>query len=161
MSENKILGSESPAHGFPIIRTIKPHNIIDWLKHSLADLRQAKFASLFYGLVFASAGIMMNAALFEASWLLPSLSSGFLLLGPFLAMGLYDLSRSMEREEKPTLIPSLTAWRTNPMNVGIFAGILVVLLLIWARASLVIFALFFQGGLPTFLEMVKAAIAFE
>tara|TARA_B110000971_G_scaffold190098_1_gene200904 strand:+ start:103 stop:396 length:294 start_codon:yes stop_codon:yes gene_type:complete len=97
MSENKILGSESPAHGFPIIRTIKPHNIIDWLKHGLADLRQAKFASLFYGLVFASAGITMNAVLFKASWLLSSLTTGFLLLGPSLFMGLYDLSRRMER----------------------------------------------------------------
>lgn len=45
MSENKILGSESPVHGFPFIRTIKPRNIIDWLKHGLADLCQAKFAS--------------------------------------------------------------------------------------------------------------------
>ena len=59
------------------------------------------------------------------------------------------------------LIPSLTAWRTNLMNVGIFAGILVVILLILARASLVIFALLFQGELPTFLEIVKAVIAFQ
>ncbi|MFT7228609.1 MAG: putative membrane protein [Methylophilaceae bacterium] len=139
---NKILGSESPAHGFPIIRTIKPRNIIDWLKHGLADLPQAMFASLFYGLVFASAGISMNIVLFEDSWLLSSLTTDFLLLGPFLAMGLYDLRRRMERGEKPTLIPSLTAWRTNLMNVGIFAVILVVILLIWARASLVIFSFF-------------------
>lgn len=72
-------------------------------------------------------------------------------------MGLYDLSRRMERGKKPTLIPSLTAWRTNLMKVGIF----VVILLMLARASLVIFALLFQGGLPTFLEIVKAVIAFE
>lgn len=125
MSENKILGSESSVHGFSFIRTIKPRNIIDWLKHGLADLRQAKFASLFYGLVFASAGITMNTVLFKASWLLSSLTAGFLLLGPFLVMGFYDLSRRMERGEKPTFTPSLTAWRTNLMNVGIFAGILV------------------------------------
>tara|TARA_B110000902_G_scaffold33265_1_gene35476 strand:+ start:599 stop:1126 length:528 start_codon:yes stop_codon:yes gene_type:complete len=76
-------------------------------------------------------------------------------------MGPYDLSRRMERGKKPMLIPSLTAWRTNLMNVGIFAGILVVILLILARASLVIFALLFQGELPTFLEIVKAVIAFQ
>lgn len=161
MGDNKTSDTESPAHSFPVIRIIKPRNIIDWLQHGLADLRQAKLASLFYGLVFATAGILMNTVLFEASWLLSSLTTGFLLIGPFLAMGLYDLSRRMELGEKPTLIPSLTAWRTNLMNVGIFAGVLVVILLIWARASLVIFALFFQGGLPTFLEIVKTVITFE
>ena len=46
------------------------------------------------------------------------------------------------------------------MNVAIFAGVLIVILLIWARASLVIFALFFHGGLPTFLEIVQVVFAF-
>jgi uncharacterized membrane protein len=161
MSENNTIEIKKPAQSFPVVRKIKPSNIIHWLRHGVTDLRQAKFASLFYGIVFASAGILMHTVLFEASWLLSALTTGFLLIGPFLAMGLYDLSRRMELGEKPELLPSLTFWRSNIMNVGIFAGVLVVLLLIWARASLVIFALFFQGGLPTFLEIVQAVITFK
>lgn len=161
MSGNKISDIENPAHLFPIINTVKPSQIIKWLKNGLSDLRQAKLASLFYGAFFAAAGILMNTVLLEASWLLSSLTTGFLLLGPFLAMGLYDLSRQLELEEKPTLSTSLTAWRSNLMNVGIFAGVLVVILLIWARASLVIFALFFKGGLPTFSDIVSTVITFE
>ena len=161
MTEKQIAGTESQTSSFPVIRKIKTSNIISWLKKGISDLRQAKIPSLFYGAVFASAGLLMHAVLFDASWLLSALTTGFLLLGPFLAMGLYDLSRRMELGEKPELIPTLFSWRTNLMNVGIFAGMLVVILLIWARASLVIFALFFQGGLPTFMDIVQAVFTFK
>ncbi len=161
MSTNKATEAASTTYRFPVIRKIKSAHILNWLNHGIADLKQAKFASLFYGIIFASAGMLMHTVLFEVSWLLSGLTTGFLLIGPFLAMGLYDLSRRMELGEKPALIPTLTSWRSNLLNVGIFAGVLVVILLIWARASLIIFALFFQGGLPTFLEIVQTIITFE
>jgi len=161
MSEEKVKEAESQTYPFPIIRKIKVVNIIHWLKHGVKDLRQAGLASLFYGFSFAIAGILMHTVFIEASWLLSALTTGFLLIGPFLAMGLYDLSRRMELGEQAKLIPTLTAWRSNLMNIGIFTGVLVVILLIWARASLVIFALFFQGGLPTFLEIVQAVFTFK
>lgn len=157
---NEVNKTQTSIEDFPVIRKIEACNIIQWLQYGISDLLQAKMASLFYGLVFASAGVAMHMVLFEASWLLSSLTTGFLLLGPFLAMGLYDLSRRIEQSQKPTLIPSLFSWRSNLMNVAIFAGVLIVILLIWARASLVIFALFFHGGLPTFLEIVQVVFAF-
>ncbi len=161
MSDQKAASDENMSSSFPVIRAIKSYQILSWLKHGVQDLRQAKLASLFYGFVFATAGFLMHAVLFDASWLLSGLTTGFLLVGPFLAMGLYDLSRRMGLGENPNLLLTLTAWRANLMNVGIFAGVLVVILLIWARASLVIFALFFQGGLPTFLDIVHTLITFQ
>jgi uncharacterized membrane protein len=161
MSDKQAAPEERVNNSFPIIREIKTNQILDWLKLGVQDLRQAKLASLFYGFVFAAAGFLMHAVLFDASWLLSGLTTGFLLVGPFLAMGLYDLSRRMGLGEQPSLLLTLTAWRANLMNVGIFAGVLVVILLIWARASLVIFALFFQGGLPTFLDIVHTLITFQ
>jgi len=152
---------EETNYHFPVIRNIKANRIRHWLLLGLQDLQKAKLASLFYGFVFALAGFLMHTVLFEASWLLSALTTGFLLVGPFLAMGLYELSRRIEAQEPPSLIPTLTVWRNNLVNVSIFAGVLVVILLIWARASLVIFALFFEGGLPTFLDVVKTIITFE
>lgn len=161
MSENHTAEVKSSLNSFPVVRKIEPRVVLNWLKLGLHDMRQAKFSSLFYGIIFATAGIIMHTVFIEASWLLAALTSGFLLVGPFLAIGLYELSRRMELGEKPDLIPTLTAWRLNLVNVAIFAGVLVIILLIWARASLVIFALFFQGGLPTFMEIVQAVIAFK
>lgn len=147
---------------FPIIRQVKPNNIIGWIKSGIQDTRQAGMASLFYGAFFALAGWLMKIVFDEAYGLFPGLATGFLLLGPFLAMGLYDLSRQLEQGTQAKLIPSLTAWRTNMMNVGIFAGVLGVILLIWARASLIIFALYFQNSVfPTLNEVIMSVFTFE
>jgi len=161
MSANNTADVKSSINSFPVVRRIMPSAVLKWLRLGLHDMRQAGLSSLFYGVIFATAGIIMHTVFIEASWLLAALTSGFLLVGPFLAMGLYDLSRRMELGDKPVLLPTLTAWRLNLINVAIFAGVLVIVLLIWARASLVIFALFFQGGLPTFIEIVQAVIAFK
>ncbi|MDG1097697.1 MAG: DUF2189 domain-containing protein [Methylophilaceae bacterium] len=101
--------AESDNYRFHVIRDIKSSQIIDWLSHGFNDFRQAKFASLFYGVVFARAGLLMHEVLFEVSWLLSGLTTGFLLIGPFLAMGLYDLSRRIELGEQPKLMPTLTS----------------------------------------------------
>lgn len=152
-----------PTHSsFPIIRLVKPSNIFGWLKAGIQDTRQAGMASLFYGAFFAMAGWFMKVVFDEAYGLFPGLATGFLLLGPFLAMGLYDLSRQLEQGAQAKLIPSLTAWRTNMMNVGIFAGVLGVILLIWARASLIIFALYFQDSVfPTLNEVIMSVLTFN
>jgi uncharacterized membrane protein len=161
MSDKDLQSIESLPDAFPAIRDVGPSNILNWLQAGVKDTRRGGLASLFYGVFFAAAGWLMQVVFSEAYGLFAGLTTGFLLLGPFLAMGLYDLSRRMELGEQPKLSPSLTAWRSNGLNVGLFAGLLVVVLLIWARASLVIFALFFEGGLPTFTDVVLNVITLK
>jgi uncharacterized membrane protein len=146
---------------FPAIRQITATAISGWLRAGWRDFRRSGLASLFYGASFAAAGWLAQIVFAKAYALFAGLTTGFLLLGPLLAMGLYDLSRQIERGEPPTLIPSLTAWRANLANIALFTTLLVIVLLIWARASIVIFALFFNGGLPTFADVVMTVLTFK
>jgi uncharacterized membrane protein len=161
MSENKLKSIDSPLYSFPKIRKVKPSIIINWLHAGVTDTRRAGLASLFYGIVFAAAGQLMQVIFAESHALFAGLTTGFILLGPFLALGFYDMSRRMELGERPNLSLSLFAWRTNILNVGLFAGLLAIVVLIWSRVSLVIFALFYEGGLPTFNDVVLNVITLK
>ncbi|MBL8415297.1 MAG: DUF2189 domain-containing protein [Propionivibrio sp.] len=153
--------SESTASSFPVIRRVEVNAVPRWLRGGWQDFRRGGRASLFYGVSFAASGWLMLLVFAKAYALFAGLATGFLLLGPFLTMGMYDLSRQIERGEPPRLAPSLATWRPNLANVGLFAALLVVVMLIWARASIVIFALLFAGGFPSFAEVVLAVVSFE
>lgn len=72
------------------------------LKTALAagwgDFRARPLYGLFFASIFVSAGIFLYYALFlwgEAGWLIPA-AAGFPLLAPFVAVGLYEVSRRRE-----------------------------------------------------------------
>jgi len=135
--------------------------VIDWLHAGVEDTHHAGWASLFYGLVFAITGIVIHTLFADNYWLLAGLTTGFFLLGPFLAMGLYDLSRRIEQGQPVSLIPSLTAWAPNVMHIFSFAGVLLAILFIWIYVSLMIFTHFFEGHLPSFTEVVINVITLK
>jgi uncharacterized membrane protein len=120
-----------------------------WLALGWRDFRRAPAIGLFYGACFAGMGWLLLAAYQrQSAWTL-ALSAGFLLMGPFLCLGLYDVSRKLERGERPDFGESLFAWDARTGAMAIFGAVLLIVELIWARASLVVFAISFDG-MPDF-----------
>lgn len=119
-----------------------------WVARGWADFRAAPLASAFYGAAFAAMGWALLALFDFAHQYVPTLACAFLLAGPFLATGLYALSRDRELGRRPAFARSLLAWRENPGALGIYVLVLTVIVLVWARASLVVFALFHTGSMP-------------
>ena len=140
-----IIDEESP---FPPIRRVSPVKVFSWLRLGWRDMWVSPQASLFYGLCFAGMGFLLRIVLSNAPQYLSALSCGFLLLGPLLALGLYDISRRLE-SEKTGMLNSLFSMRGRWSNIGILSLVLAVIMLVWARASLVVFALFYNKGMPT------------
>ncbi|TXH17122.1 MAG: DUF2189 domain-containing protein [Gammaproteobacteria bacterium] len=152
---------EAPVSRFPTIRHVPTSAVKTWLLAAWHDFRRAGLGSLFYGVCFAIGGWLLYFVISEAFALFAGLTTGFLLLGPFLTFGLYDLSRRIQLGEPCLLRPTLSAWRPNLANIGLFAAVLAIVFLVWARASMVVFALFFSGGLPTFGDVVRTVFTFE
>jgi uncharacterized membrane protein len=140
----------APAHSsVPAVRTLPATAPFNWLAKGWQDYRAHPLPSLFYGVCFAAMGWAIALTFRHAYEYVSALITGFFLVGPFLAIGLYELSRRREHGEPVWLAPTLDAWSKNVSAIGMFALVLVVILLVWARASLVVFALFYTGEMPT------------
>lgn len=137
---------------WPEVRTVDARAPWRWLRAGWDDLRAAPAASLFYGAVLALMGFLITRYYAGAVGL--ALTTGFLLVGPFLVFGLYDISRRRGRGETVTLASTLTAWKVNLPSIGFYALILTLSLAVWIRVSVVVVALFFPDGTPTLREFL-------
>lgn len=146
---------------FPVVREVGLFACFGWLAKGFADMRAMPGGSLFYGGCFAFMGLVLTTVFRHAYHLTSALVCGFLLLGPFLSLGLYDLSRQREKGAPPLLAHSLTAGSQNAGAIGVFAVILVIIFLVWARASLVVFALFYTTQMPTVEHFIEQVLTLQ
>jgi len=119
-----------------------------WLSAGLDDMRRAPVVSLSYGAVFAAMGCLLTYGLYmlDAWYVVLPLASGFMLLGPMLAVGLYEVSRRHAAGEPVSLGVALTAWRRNPSAVFATGFVLMLVFLFWIRMATLLFALFYGIG---------------
>ena len=141
----------------PGVRRVSAMAPFGWLRQGAVDFRVNPLPSIFYGACFAAMGWLIVFTFRHAYEYVSALVTGFFLMGPFLAVGLYALSQRGERGEPTRLAPTLNAWAPNAGAIGMFALVLIVVLLIWARASLIVFAFFYTSEMPSvsgFFEQV-------
>jgi len=115
-----------------------------WLSRGWQDFRRAPGIGLFYGCCFVGMGWALAWVFRSAPAYTLALSAGFLLVGPFLCLGLYEASRALEQGRRPDLGESLLAWEDRLGAMAIFAGCLLILEMLWGRASLIVFAVTFD-----------------
>lgn len=121
-----------------------------WLAAAWHDLCAAPAVSLAYGLLFAIAGLAISVGVWLADvlYLALPLTAGFLLLGPILAVGLYEVSRRLHAGESVTLGTAFLAWKRNASQIALMGLVLMLFFLAWIRIATLIFALFFSQNPP-------------
>lgn len=127
-----------------------------WLLRGFEDLRASPGIALFYGTAFWFMAQVLAMVFRRSPEYTLSMVSGCLLVGPFLAMGLYEVSRRREQGLQPELAASLTCWDGHIKSMSMLVLVLMVLELLWGRASLVVFAVFFNTGMPSTTGVIEA-----
>lgn len=131
-----------------------------WLLAGWQDFRHAKPLAMAYGIVFSgiSLAITVGLALMEQSHLIAPMWGGFFIVGPALAVGMYQISRKLEKGESPTLSGTFMAWRRNGYHVMTAGAILMLFMMIWVRIAVIVFALTFPYVSLTFKAMLEQAL---
>ena len=128
---------------------------LGWLKLGWQDIKRAPRQSLSYGLLMVVLSYLISAA----AWVWGNLGlylglvSGFVFIGPWLAMTLYAISLRLECGETPTLQRSLADAAQSIGSTLVFAVILVVVLLVWARAANTMYIFFPQTANPSWQDL--------
>lgn len=128
------------------IRQIDARAPSRWLEAAWQDIKANPLPSLAYGLLFAIGGDLILLSLVSHPHLLTFAISGFFLVAPLLAAGLYELSRARENGEKLMFIDSLRAFRRNGQSLALFGLLLALTALLWERFTAIAFAMLSGGG---------------
>jgi uncharacterized membrane protein len=98
MASLDIITPIEPVDELPIVRTIGLQDLRDVLAKGIADFWAMPTHVVFVCMIYPIAGLLIGRATFgyEMVPLLYPLAAGFALLGPFAAIGLYELSRRRE-----------------------------------------------------------------
>lgn len=131
--------------------------VFTWLGAGWRDLWRTPLPSLAYGGLVAALSALLIFAMFTFGWdyvLFPALS-GFMIVAPVVAIGLYEKSRILDEGGRVTLDRMLLTKARSGAQV-IFAGLLLMLLMmVWMRAAVLLYALFFgYKAFPGFDQML-------
>jgi uncharacterized membrane protein len=148
----KELGGKASLAGEPPVPHAVPFDAPwMWLAAGWRDLWTVPAVGLTYGATFAGAAAALAILLwsYEAHALFPAFAGGFMLVAPFLAMGLYDASRRLAAGEPATLGMAATAAFHAKGQAAFFGVSLMIVFLVWLELAFILLMLFLGGrGLP-------------
>ena len=116
-----------------------------WLAAGWRDLWRQPMPSLTYGLGVFILSLLIVTFLFrlELDYILFPALAGFMVVGPLVAIGLYQKSRDLEEGRPASLARMVFVKAESGGQVWFTGAILCLLMLVWMRAAVIIYALFF------------------
>jgi uncharacterized membrane protein len=118
--------------GDPIVRRITVADVAEALGQGLRDFQAAPLYGLMFGAFYAAGGILivLSVTALGMVYLAYPLAAGFALLGPFVAIGLYEVSRRLEAGQPLSL---RDIWRTmwSRSEIGWMAFVTLFIFIMW------------------------------
>ncbi|MGA7179578.1 MAG: DUF2189 domain-containing protein [Thiobacillaceae bacterium] len=150
---------QTPPEEMPFVapcRTLQPSAPLRWLRLGWADLIRAPRLSLAYGLVLMLLSMTIGALTlrFGTLALYIGLATGFVFVGPVLAIGLYSISRQLGEQRHPVLGYCVREGKDHLRELMVLGLILLVVLLVWARAAATMYIFFPEQANPGWRDML-------
>lgn len=112
---------ESRRFGTRSVPWLRP---LGWLAAGWHDFMRCPLPGLLHGLLCALFGGTLFWLARDHFWLLSGAFSGFLIVAPILATGLYAVSRALARDGRAGLATALRAWRAHDGRLIVFGLLL-------------------------------------
>ena len=134
------------------IRTITTDDLWSALQNGWSDFTASPTHLLFLGIIYPIVGLVLAKVTIGAS-LLPlvfPLVTGFALLGPFAAIGIYEMSKRREQGLEPTWSDALRVVQSQSIGTVLVLGMLLCALFVtWLLVALLIYSATMGGYVPT------------
>ncbi|MEM6610459.1 MAG: DUF2189 domain-containing protein [Pseudomonadota bacterium] len=144
----------------PQVREMNFRDLAAALRAGWQDFTRAPGLGLFFGAVYAGGGLLLVVFLFviERGWMALPITVGFPLLGPFTAVGLYEISRRIATGRSWTTRDILTViWAQKDRQLAMISWVVIIYFLFWSFFAHMLFALFLG---PSALLNVTSSYAY-
>ncbi len=127
-----------------------------WLALGWTDLKRAPRQSLAYGAALAvlSGLIAFATSRYGTLALYLGLATGFMFIGPWVALATYSISGQLEAGREPQLGYCLSEGWHHMRDLLVYGLVLMVVLLVWARAATMLHVFFPSDGSPSWRALV-------
>jgi uncharacterized membrane protein len=163
---SSLLDRDADSTVTPTIRRIGISDLSEALRRGWDDFKAVPSHAIILCLIYPVLGLVLARLVLGYSVLplLFPLAAGFALLGPFAALGLYELSRRRERNEATTAAHAVGVLRSPSFGSMLGLGvILLTLFVVWIAAAQAIYIATFgyapAAGMPDFLTRVLTTAA--
>lgn len=146
---------ESRRFGTRRVPLLRP---LGWLAAGARDLARCPLPGLLHGLLLAGFGAVLLWGARDQFWLLTGAFSGFLLVAPVLATGLYSVSRALQRQGRAGLRDALAAWRPRDGRLVVFGILLAFAGTGWVMTSASLITAFAGAPVRNPAEFVRVVV---
>lgn len=145
----------------PVVGSITTGDIIECLGKGVGDFRAAPLFGLFFGGVYAAGGWFLAYLFYtlDLNYYVYPMATGFAMVAPFVAAGLYEVSRRLETGEALAWKPVLTMTRTaGGKDLGWMVLTTTFAYIIWLDIAIALYVIFFGLNPVDLYGLVEAVI---
>jgi len=134
---------------------------LDWLAAGWRDFMRCPLPGLLHGALLALFGALLFGTARQQFWLLAGAFSGFLLVAPVLATGLYAVSRELQRHGSAELATALRAWQPRHARLVVFGLLLALAGTGWVLTSAALITSFAPAPVRNPADFLRVVVLAE